>query len=813
MNECKRRTFGESSNRFQIWNSGSNKTDAKLTIGSWNCNGWYVKRQNDNGRLLRENILTSLNCDVYGISETHLKDNEAIELDGYKWIGCNRRILSNKAWRGSGGIGFLIKNCILDNFDVDILDNSRDDILWINLKCKHDQNFMLYLCVCYLQPERSSRGNIAQEFYDHLLSQVYLYSSHNPVLICGDFNGRIGNSQDLTDSIGTLPERCYIDSVKNAFGVFLLEFLNDSNCSMLNGRGDSSKDNFTYVSPIGKSVVDYMITPHASLTKFYDFEVKLVSDLLIDHNIEVHPNSRVPDHSVLQCSFDYSEYRNYTSPQVAKTPIYENNCVKSVRRKYDVTKIPNDIFKSERCVRCLDKVVDSLLDRHNIEQRINSIYETLLNTIHDEMDNVLDYKDLGQSTHKRKRRNTKPYWNNELRNLLREVNIAEKDYLRYQGDRRTKTKRREIFKIKRRQFDKRLRQEERKYTAQRLNRIKSINQGNPKEFWREISKLGPGKTSTNIDSVNMDDGSVSHDPSEILQRWKEEYSKLFSSDNTKVDSEFVEQLQNLNSQLEREYENLPVNQTYVDNTSTSELNEPISLDETKRALMSLKNGKAVGIDNLPNEILKSDVLSKTLHELFNVCFSYGIVPDPCKAFDSVNHTILWNKLLAVGVYGNMYKVIRCLYSKLQSAVRLSPTMFTEWFSVDSGVRQGDNLAPTLFALFIDELVPLINGLCCGALIGDDMISCLLYADDLVLISGTVDGLQNQLNALNDWTKTQLMNVNTEKTKIMHIRKTTKDRTQFTFRLGDNIVAFVNKYRYLGLTLSEHIDYNVSVSEP
>ena len=85
-----------------------------------------------------------------------------------------------------------------------------------------------------------------------------------------------------------------------------------------------------------------MITPHASFTKFYDFEVKLVSDLLIDYNIEVHPNSRVPDHSVLQCSFDYSEYRNYTSPHVAKTPIYENNCVKSVRRKYDVTKIPTD---------------------------------------------------------------------------------------------------------------------------------------------------------------------------------------------------------------------------------------------------------------------------------------------------------------------------------------------------------------------------------------------------------------------------------------------------------------------------------------
>ena len=93
-----------------------------------------------------------------------------------------------------------------------------------------------------------------------------------------------------------------------------------------------------------------------------------------------------------------------------------------------------------------------------------------------------------------------------------------------------------------------------------------------------------------------------------------------------------------------------------------------------------------------------------------------------------------------------------------------------------------------------------------------MISCFLYADDRVLTSDTVDGLQNQLNALNDWTKTQLMNVNTEKTKIMHIRKTTKDRPQFTFRLGDNTVEFVTKYRYLGLTLSDFMDYNVSVSE-
>lgn len=147
-------------------------------------------------------------------------------------------------------------------------------------------------------------------------------------------------------------------------------------------------------------------------------------------------------------------------------------------------------------------------------------------------------------------------------------------------------------------------------------------------------------------------------------------------------------------------------------------------------------------------------------------------------------------------YGNMYKIISCLYSKLQRAVRLKPTMFSKRFSVDSGCDQSDNLRCTLFALLIDELVPLINELCWSALVVDDMFSCLIYADDLFLISKTVEGLKHQLmNVLNNWgTKTQKMNVHTEKTKIVHILNTTKDRTQFTFRLKDNIVELVIKYR-------------------
>ncbi len=60
-------------------------------------------------------------------------------------------------------------------------------------------------------------------------------------------------------------------------------------------------------------------------------------------------------------------------------------------------------------------------------------------------------------------------------------------------------------------------------------------------------------------------------------------------------------------------------------------------------------------------------------------------------------------------------------------------MFTYWFSVNSGVRQGDNLSPTLFGSIVNDLATFIKNLNKGVQVGTDKISILLYADDMVLI--------------------------------------------------------------------------------
>ena len=58
------------------------------------------------------------------------------------------------------------------------------------------------------------------------------------------------------------------------------------------------------------------------------------------------------------------------------------------------------------------------------------------------------------------------------------------------------------------------------------------------------------------------------------------------------------------------------------------------------------------------------------------------------------------------------------------------------FSANRAGKQGDNCSPTLFSIFIDDLVKEINSLGLGINVVDTKVSIFLYADDIALISLT-----------------------------------------------------------------------------
>ena len=148
--------------------------------------------------------------------------------------------------------------------------------------------------------------------------------------------------------------------------------------------------------------------------------------------------------------------------------------------------------------------------------------------------------------------------------------------------------------------------------------------------------------------------------------------------------------------------------------------------------------------------------------------TYVCYVDFARAFDCVDHDLLKLKMLQNGIDGKIYKAICAMYSNMSASIRLIGFM-TDSFTVESGVKKGDNLSPTLFALFINDLIKDINNLGFGITYGDVRVSILAYADDLVLMAESEAELQEMLDALNQYCVKWRLSVNGNKTQIMHFR--------------------------------------------
>lgn len=180
--------------------------------------------------------------------ETFLIGEQKIELTGYSWFGNNRKLISKRACRGSGGVGILISLDILKYFNVAVISDKFEGILWVQLVHKLNK-YSLGICAYYLPPVGSSRGDYSQEFFDSLKSLIIDNYHVDDFLICGDFNARCGDLDDLGKPCDGVPSRMAIDTTVNQFGKELIFTLKSLDLCMLNGRSSPENDGFTSVSP------------------------------------------------------------------------------------------------------------------------------------------------------------------------------------------------------------------------------------------------------------------------------------------------------------------------------------------------------------------------------------------------------------------------------------------------------------------------------------------------------------------------------------------------------------------------------------
>ena len=191
---------------------------------------------------------------------------------------------------------------------------------------------------------------------------------------------------------------------------------------------------------------------------------------------------------------------------------------------------------------------------------------------------------------------------------------------------------------------------------------------------------------------------------------------------------------------------------------------------------------------------------------------YCAFVDYKKAFDLIDRSSLWLKLITVGVNGKIFKVVYSIYANAKSCVRKNGK-FSKMFDCQIGVRQGENLSPLLFAIFRNDFkfhmsrhyagIPVVPRDMEKSVDAEEVcvllrVWVLLYADDTIILAKNTGDQQKALDALADYCEQWKITVNVSKTKIILSRG--KIRKKPMFRINTEMIV-VDEFVYLGTTFS------------
>ena len=116
------------------------------------------------------------------------------------------------------------------------------------------------------------------------------------------------------------------------------------------------------------------------------------------------------------------------------------------------------------------------------------------------------------------------------------------------------------------------------------------------------------------------------------------------------------------------------------------------------------------------------------------------------AFDTVDHTSLWKILEVLRAPPKIIALFKGLYGHAQSCVRMNGKD-SDWFAINSGVRQGCVAAPDLFNCVVDYLMTQVTKQVAGVQFGSKNLGDLEYADDTAVLTGSLSEIRKALIVL------------------------------------------------------------------
>ena len=193
-----------------------------------------------------------------------------------------------------------------------------------------------------------------------------------------------------------------------------------------------------------------------------------------------------------------------------------------------------------------------------------------------------------------------------------------------------------------------------------------------------------------------------------------------------------------------------------------------------------------------------DIYEKLTHNLDNSLVSCAIFLDLAKAFDTVSHDILLQKLEVYGIRGNCLKLFESYLKNRYQFVKLDNEK-SEVCLVEYGVPQGSILGPLLFLLYINDLSSATN------------LFVKLFADDTFLCAQNKDAklleeeVNSELDKVYNWMCSNRLTLNISKSKYMIISNKRK-KEPLSININDTELEQCDSYKYLGVLFDKDLNW-------
>lgn len=810
-----------------------------INLGCWNIHGF------NQDKLVSESFYNKF--DIFGIVESWTGEDSNILLPEFRSVH-SPGIKVGKRGRRSGGIIVYIKNKLFIDKAVQVIKCNKN-LIWIKL---HKEAFNLekdiYLCTVYIPPKSSN--NTDGEIFDNLRLDLISYSNTGYIVLMGDFNSRTNMLNDyiqhdhycniesdilpdfyIHDNEELIRNNC--DSSINENGQSLIDMCIESQLRILNGRmlGDSL-GYYTYYGPRGNSTIDYFVVSNDLLSKF--------------SFVNVMPPTELSDHCVIQSAIKANYNKNNSDK--ANQP-----CGKSLPGKYYIQEDTKTKFISslvdEESTTLLNQLLNEIEDN---DKSVEQLTENLTAIIRLSANKSCQFRPFKHKT--KKKRFKKRWYDGNCMTMKRELRSLGK---KLQKNPNNAYLRESFFKLQK-EYKRTVKFKMKSFTKSMIDQLDSLHDNDPKRFWDVLDKLN-NKSKANENPIDIptwedylsklyaantglepDIDDLENSTSKPLdfaftcKEVRKHINKLKNNKQPGIDlilNEFIK--------YGGEILLLPIvklfNRILRDGTFPKSWNiSMISFLHKSKDVYDCNNYRCLSLTSCLgklftsimqtrlNEYMESNGLynkfqagfrpgHRTTDHIFTIKTIvnkyikgskkkiYACFVDFSKAFDTVWRSGMFQKLLQLGIGGNFFKVIKDMYMHSKFVVKKDNLISEEKYTY-KGVRQGDGLSPILFNIFINDIDKIFDEKVTDPIcLETTKLNCLLYADDLLLLSETEEGLQTCIDSLQNYCQTWKLQLNTDKTKIMIFSNKKVKYPKFLF--NGNEIEIVDEYKYLGILLT------------